>query len=430
MMISRILLALITSAFLVIFTASAPFASEEQLQFPDESIGWLFAADHYFAGMKPLGVAKGKVKINLKETNYLLLELNEYAASHPEKLFCPDFQKISALGFTKVAHETAWIKKLALFSKYKNLKVLRLDGARITDADMHYITKIPSLEAISLGKTQIKGKNLSQLSSLNLKGLNLGKTYLAPEAFKEISKLKTLDALFIDNVVFEWLVDVKDFREMDRRLAPLLAPLADLKSMKSLNLAGLPVGKKSLKFLSSLKNLNHLRVERSDIDTSTIAELKNLPLTVLNLANCNALDDTTLELVSNHVALLTLKLSWNNRFTEKGLASLAKLKNLRELDLKAVTLKNSKLAFLKGMPGLKILILDDSEITDEAFKRIAGLRDLVCLQVAGSSVSDKSIPIILSLKNLKELHIHDSKISAAGAERIKKGLPACKITGD
>ena len=430
MMINRIFLALISAGLLLLSSIPAILAAGVELQFPKESIGALYTYGFYFASMKNLGKAQGKVDIDPADLNKLFLELNDYAIVHPEKILCPGFQKISCLGFSRIGIEHDWIKKLGMFAKYKNIKVLRLDRSRASDSDMRYITAVPSVIALSLAKTGIEGKKLSALNSLELKSLSLSKTNLAPEAFKELAKLKKLDELFIDNLTLEWLASIHDFAEIDAKLAPVMAPLGEMKALTSICMAGMPCGKKSLKFLGSLKNLKRLRAERTDIDTSILKELKSAPLIFINLANCNAIDDASLAEISTHKTLLSLKLCWVPKITEKGLNMLSGLSKLKDLDLKATSLKNSKLAFLKGMPNLKTLILEDTGISDEAAKQIANNPELVELHVSGTNVSDKSVPLICSLKQLTILHTDGSKISADGIARIKKAHPNCNVVSD
>lgn len=423
MLLNRLFLSL--ALFLVVTSTASVLAAVSKLVFPGLSLGRLLRYERFFSPHQDIGEAKGTFTHSY--SGFIMLDLNQYAFSNPEKVLCPGLSHVDSLGFTKVNVDDNWLKNLSLFNKYKNIKGIRFECAKITDKGIPSLLNIPSLEFISLARTKIQGKNLSVLNALPLKGLSLSKTNLSPDAFTEIAKLKSLQQLHIDNLDLEWLLSSKTVSEMDAKLLPVLSPLGKLHELRSINVAGLPVGDKSMKFLSALKKLDTFRAERTDIGFPTISLLKDMPLIFLNVANCRAINDEALIEITKHNSLTSLKISWCKNLSEKGLNSLSQLSHLQYLDMKNVPLQNSRLGFLKNLPKLKQLVLDDTGANDQACKNLAGLSALEQLQISGTNFSDKSIPVLAKLKALKELHLGDSNISEAGIGDLQKYLPQCKI---
>jgi len=83
--------------------------------------------------------------------------------------------------------------------------------------------------------------------------------------------------------------------------------------------------------------------------------------------------------------------------SDRGLAKLAPLKNLRTLDLKATRVTSKGMAALVGHPAL---------------------RHLKLWQAAG--IDDASVPYFLQMKNLEILEVPETKITAAGLEQLSQ----------
>jgi serine/threonine protein kinase len=89
---------------------------------------------------------------------------------------------------------------------------------------------------------------------------------------------------------------------------------------------------------------------------------------------------------------------------DAGLAVLAGLRELTELDLSGTAVSNAGIANLRNLPRLQILTLRNTRITDGA------------------------VPDLILFDRLKNLDLQNTKISAGGLQQLKTALPGCDIT--
>ncbi|MGV3609011.1 MAG: hypothetical protein ACO1RA_21580 [Planctomycetaceae bacterium] len=79
---------------------------------------------------------------------------------------------------------------------------------------------------------------------------------------------------------------------------------------------------------------------------------------------------------------------------------------------------------------LEVLDLGGSKVQDDDFAEFTGGGALRDLNLGMTLISDKCIDDLLRLRNLRLLDISYTQITEAGLERLKAGLPHCKITFD
>ena len=115
------------------------------------------------------------------------------------------------------------------------------------------------------------------------------------------------------------------------------------------------------------------------------------------------IDDAALESmkgVTDQIVWLNLA---NTSVTDKGLAALAGLKNLRRLHL------------------------EKTGIGDDGLVSIKGLGELQYLNLYGTKVTDKGVASIGGLKKLKNVYLWQTAVTDAGAADLAKALPGLYI---
>jgi Leucine-rich repeat (LRR) protein len=146
-----------------------------------------------------------------------------------------------------------------------NLNFLWIKNARITDAALKVIGKMPMLRELRLDGTKIRGSSLSDLASLpRLESLTMSGSPIDDKGLAAVCTFRTLRCL-----------ELEDTKITDAGLATL----ASLKKLTVLNLAGAPIGDGGLKSIgkvTTLKNLDLSYTKTTDAGLLHLAELRNL----------------------------------------------------------------------------------------------------------------------------------------------------------
>jgi hypothetical protein len=121
--------------------------------------------------------------------------------------------------------------------------------------------------------------------------------------------------------------------------------------------------------------------------------------------------------------------AWNTKaITHKGVRSLAGLTNLREIYFDVGNLGDEALAVFGKLPNLEVLrMLIGNQVTDAGLHQLAGATRLRELAIGQGKfpITDAGVEPLLKLTLLENLNLQDSRISAAGVERLKS-LPHLK----
>lgn len=85
------------------------------------------------------------------------------------------------------------------------------------------------------------------------------------------------------------------------------------------------------------------------------------------------------------------------------------------------------LVFLRQMPALTNLGLDNTRVTDAGLIHIKTLKELKGLFLAGTQVTDEGLNHLQVLTHLEMLDLKDTKVTDEGVSQLKKALPKCQI---
>jgi hypothetical protein len=124
--------------------------------------------------------------------------------------------------------------------------------------------------------------------------------------------------------------------------------------------------------------------------------------------------------------------------TERGLAALAPLKELRELKLSrldhfrygssATGLGDGSIAALRGLDRLEILSLSGNPITDKGLPLIAQQHPaLEYLEIDCTDVSDGGLAALESLKKLKSVSLGGTLVTPEGLKKLQAARPGLEI---
>jgi Leucine-rich repeat (LRR) protein len=106
----------------------------------------------------------------------------------------------------------------------------------------------------------------------------------------------------------------------------------------------------------------------------------------------------------------------------------ARLKNLRALDLLQTNVSDAGLEHLKGLKQLRELNLwNDPKIKGPGLKHLAGLDSLERLNLGQTQIRDEDLQHLVGLKRLKFLDTSRTQVTDAGARALRQALPECEV---
>ena len=220
--------------------------------------------------------------------------------------------------------------------------------------------------------------------------------------------------------------------------------LKSMPRLQTLFVKEIPVSDKGLENVKGLKELASLTIDPAgQIGASGLAHLKGLPkLKELNLfavASNSKIDDVALKEIGEIASLEILVFGpelpafpsdKSTAFTDAGLAHLARLKNLKKLNISySGGVTDAGLAHLKVLANLETLTIGFCpKLTDAGLAHLQGLTKLEDLTLNGLLITDAGLANLKALPELRRLDLRDT-----GAGVTDKGIllfKDCKFLQD
>lgn len=315
---------------------------------------------------------------------------------------------ISGKGFSSLADTTS-------------INTLWLNRSDITDEGLKHIAKLKSLERLFLVNTAISDTGIEHISRLKaLKELNLGtsgvsKMKLSGAALSHMAKLTSLEKLDLPGGITDAdlakLEGLTGLKRLDiGRMQLTGAGIQTLKEFKSLEYLQLPQGinDKDLAVIKGLNSLEELWIQNSPITNkglSYLSDLKSLRKLLLH----NGRGDRNMEVTGSGLAYLkelplTYLRLYQLKLDESRLTHLAGLKQLEELDVKRMPLRDEDLAVIGKLTKLKCLNFDSDTVSDGGIAYLAGLTALEDF-APWISMTDKGLSYLANMNKLERLQV-------------------------
>jgi hypothetical protein len=197
-----------------------------------------------------------------------------------------------------------------------------------------------------------------------------------------------------------------------------------------------------LSLLGRLPHLQRLSLQREALSPSDVSAIGGIEgLRELSIASDSLTDQSLARLADlSHLQSLTIV---SQRVSDAGLSHLTGITTLRSLDLQSTRaggggvdafgqLESLALGPMTGdadleavarLPQLNVLILTDSRISDDGFRRLGSLPALETLILSGPhSVTDEGLQVLADLDQLKRITLHGQRYTWAGLKPLS-GLP-------
>jgi len=294
--------------------------------------------------------------------------------------------------------------------KLEGVQDLSLASTDITKAGLRFLKKLPHLRSLDLTSVQLTdtGANsgLGGLADLeSLKSLNLSDTCVEGGGLGSLRCLSILQRLFLRRT------PVKDRELQVLAKAQTVLDVLDLTSTE--------IGREPMAFLSALGSLTTLVLERTQITDESlrfIGQLKNLR--ELDLTSCTNITGAGLAHLANLTRLERLQLHFT-RIGDEGAANLRNLSGLKWLGLRSAGVTDKALEFISGLTDLETLLLQETRVGGEqAMASLSKLKKLNFLALWGSDVTDKALKCIARLEALQSLGIGGTLVTDAGLEEL------------
>jgi Leucine-rich repeat (LRR) protein len=262
-----------------------------------------------------------------------------------------------------------------------------------------------------------------------LRELVLSSARLTPKGWAMLAELPKLDHLYtpegMSDAIMAQIANVQSLKILDTAPSRMtdagLASIAKFRSVEVMHLEGnAGMSNDGLKALTQLPALRHLRLTGPFTD-SAMTHLAAMPaLRVLWLDTTNV-TDAGLQRLSQSKSIERLCLHWLDKITDRGVAHLRNMAQLKGLDVMHASLSDVSLKLLATMPNIDYLTVPNTGFTDAGvahLNKLTGLKYLWVNCASNSPLTDESLRVVGQLPRLEKLHISGMGFTAKGVEHL------------
>ncbi|MCA8996513.1 MAG: hypothetical protein KDA80_06005 [Planctomycetaceae bacterium] len=325
------------------------------------------------------------------------------------------------------------------FQGLHSLKVLSLENGQITDAGLEVLEHLPQLNELNLRRcSSLTADALTRLKFVpDLERLLLLYTDIPDEGLQHLSLLNNLKVLDlrgckkIGNAGLEHLKGLDSLVDLKLRTPSVdnrgLAHLAGLTNLRYLSLEDCGVDDDGMKHLEGLDKLVAFNAMRSYVGDDGMKYLADNQLRDLRLRDTIVLGPGLDALEGSRDSLTYLDLS-ETRISNDGLKSVVPFKNLKTLSVWNGAFDDEGMALLADLNQLEDLDVQGTrDVTSASAESILKLPTLRVLNVAETSFDDDGLMKLVDHEALKEIKVSRSGITDDGIAKFQEARPNVKI---
>jgi internalin A len=321
-----------------------------------------------------------------------------------------------------------------------------------TDADVERIATVKTLKRLDLSLTYVTDRGLERLKVLDrLEDLNLFAAEFITDAavafLRGHRQLKTLNLRGTDvtDTSLAYAAELPQLIALDISFTQIsdvgLEHLAALAELEELKLGGNKisgVGLHVLKLLPKLRRLSFYGIQRrnagwcwapvvTDLELDTISLLGGLE--ELNVGFGVALGAPRPADLGPADGEAECRIAGGTRITDLGLAKLAALSNLRDLDLSGASITVNGIRTLAAFRDLRRLSLWNVKgLDDAAAPLLEALTRLTSLDLSNTPVGNETLKRLARLPNLRRLYVSETNITAEAITAFRTEHPAVAVS--
>ena len=301
---------------------------------------------------------------------------------------------------------------------------LHLSGSGINNNSLNEIFEYPSLKTLILKSTQVNGGGLSiirQHPEINY--LSLERTYIGDGSVSIISGMKSLYMLDLSytGVSDAGLQRLKNnsisFINLSGNNLSANSPryiVENFPNLRRLDLMSVPLTDDSIAMLTGRKSMKELTEEISKDTGGREEDYFTKPKKNVKLENRGLK-----KLIDINIA--------GAEITERGLAALSILKDIKILDLAATNIKPEGYGHLRRFKNLEVLSISGTSIGDSEIDLLNDLKKLKVLSLENTAISDRGLKKLSKHPSLYSVYLKDSLVTQKGIDKFKEKKPLCKI---
>jgi hypothetical protein len=327
---------------------------------------------------------------------------------------------------------------LKVIAGIPQLQSITIRSEEVTDAGIKALAQCKSLESVTLLSTKkVTDAGIKELAALpKLRSLDLFMITMNGSAFGAFAEAKALESLILDTVEgindqgaghiakipnLNELKIISGFGEqkltasgikaiVDQRIPArfefhpalidqdlLEALVAKGSNATFLNLQKTDVTDEMLKKLAGFKKLNYLLLDHTKVTAAGLEAISALPLHHLSMEGCE--------------------------LSEECFKAYGKMASLEKLSLPKTKMKAAWLQHIAKLPNLKDMNLDAADFDDTAVKYVATMPSLDYLTVKDTKLGDKGLAELVALPKLRSLLVDGTKVSKRVYQKAKKDHP-------
>ena len=339
----------------------------------------------------------------------------------------PYIAYLSKLNTLDIRETDISAKGLAYLVKLTNLERLS-PPLGLDDAGMAAICNLTSLKALYLVfNNSVTNKGLAQISKLkSLELLGLNSTNITDDGLNNLSALASLRHLTLvgnfTNEAIPYLKDIKSIKSLhieinsfDDKGMEYVSGLTQLENFNAHRMSG--ITDSGIAYFKNMINLNKLDIGSSKVTDTGLSYLKDIKTINYLTLPVQGISDTGLTYLGQLTNLKHLDVSRINYvdpnmdvgyYTDKGVAELAKCKQLEELVIGSIGMTDDGMSHIGKLTNLNFLSLFGcSNVTNKGLAKLTTLKSLQNLNVYSANITIGGLSCLNELPNLTNLSLHD-----------------------
>ena len=293
-------------------------------------------------------------------------------------------------------------------------RIRNLGGVAIPADWFQQVSRLQQLEELRIDQTSFENADLAPLAELkSLKSFGAYSSPLDDSGIASIVALPRLEKIAIGNTAVT---------------ADGLRGLAGHPALKEYGHSGARTADQIAAILREVPHIEHVVFSESDLGGAGLEQLWGLDgMRRLYVNNCRGLVDTDARQLLGLPNLRILDIR-GSTFTGDALEPIGRLTSLEKLRMWNQPIGDAGIKHLANLRNLDELDAWKIGLTDEAMPTIAEFSSLQLLKLGDNpGITDASVPLLARLNSLNEMHVTGTSISDQGIHQLQRALPNCRI---